>query len=88
MSISYDDAIGIKGKVTDLIAKAKTLEASAFGSVNWAHLNVVDIVEERSLLSPAKEIYVLVEEASPNSELAAWLTENLDVSGVTVRTEW
>lgn len=82
------DAKVLRDKVNYLIGCAKQSNGIDFGAVNWGDLRVVDVIKEESLLDGRSEVFVLVEEASPNCHLATWLTEKLNAKGVTVRTEW
>jgi hypothetical protein len=75
-------------------AKAESMTgSSAFGAVNWADLGISDIEYRLSVTDAKATPYcvVTVEEASPTSHLAGWLTSRLDPDrfpGVYVECEW
>lgn len=89
-------AIELATRVDELLADARSLpdaERQALGGVNWADLRCVEIEEVRHLLHPDERPYwrVIVEEATPGSELATWLTKRLHAEGwadIEVVTEW
>jgi hypothetical protein len=73
----------LRSAVQALIAQAFEMrgdKSQNFGAVNWGDIGVVDIEYRLSMLSPGDgpHCIVLVEEASPDSGLAGWLTERID----------
>jgi hypothetical protein len=84
----------------DLVAEVERLIAQAIeerpnvGGVNWANLRVVDVEYRISMLDPSAgpSCVVMVEEASPDCRLGAWVGERLDRKRfpglVVVECEW
>lgn len=83
----------------DLVAEVQRLLAEAdaanvdLGAVNWADLGVRDVEYRLSMLAADAEpmCVVLVEEASPDSELGPWLNARLDKARfprVFIECEW
>lgn len=76
-------------RVNSLIDKAHGLATSKdFGAVNWAMISVIDVLHVKSLIHDQEYVEVVVSEASPECELAYWLTKELDEKDVIIRTEW
>lgn len=77
--------------VEQLLQKAEENKAK-LGAVNWGDLHVVDVEQRQSLLYPNDKptIYVMIEEASPASNLAWWLHAQLCVRwpNVFVECDW
>ena len=77
--------IGIKTEelhqaVEALICEAYKIRDTSFGAVNWGDIGVVDIEYRLSMLNPGDgpSCWVLIEEASPDCKLPAWLSERID----------
>jgi len=66
--------------VNGLIAEAINDGEQHLGPVNWADLSVADVEYRLSMLDRTDGPYcvVIVEEASPDCGLRAWLNERLD----------
>lgn len=98
MSESSNDFPKIGINTADLVAAVEQAIAAAFalsreedfGAVNWGDLGVVDVEYRMSMLRPNEgpTAVVMVEEASPDSKLAPWLTRRaVERFGAQVRVE-
>ncbi len=87
------------GSTEELIVAVEALLVEAavskdeMGAVNWGDLGIVDIEYRLSMMYPryAPSCIVMIEEASPDSRLAAWLNGRLDRSrfpNTWIECEW